>query len=63
MSQNIDMELLRKVITQNGIDMPVEETAQLIHDLLLEELNVQHLMRPHKILNKITQHLDTHIGE
>ncbi len=63
MSQNIDMELLRKVITQSGIDMPVEETAQLIHDLLLEELNVQHLMRPHKILNKITQHLDTHIGE
>ncbi len=62
MSQNIDMELLRKVITQSGIDMPVEETAQLIHDLLLEELNVQHLMRPHKILNKITQHLDTHIG-
>ena len=63
MSQSIDMELLRKVITQSGIDMPVEETAQLIHDLLLEELNVQHLMRPHKILNKITQHLDTHIGE
>ena len=63
MSQNIDMELLHKVITQSGIDMPVEETAQLIHDLLLEELNVQHLMRPHKILNKITQHLDTHIGE
>ena len=63
MSQNIDMELLRKVIAQSGIDMPVEEIAQLIHDLLLEELNVQHLMRPHKILNKITQHLDTHIGE
>ena len=63
MSQNIDMELLHKVITQSGIDMPVEEIAQLIHDLLLEELNVQHLMRPHKILNKITQHLDTHIGE
>jgi len=63
MSQNIDIELLRKVITQSGIDMPVEDTAQLIHDLLLEELNVQHLMRPHKILNKITQHLDTHIGE
>ena len=55
MSQNIDMELLRKVIAQSGIDMPVEETAQLIHDLLLEELNVQHLMRPHKILTKITQ--------
>ena len=63
MSQNIDMELLSKIIIQSGIDMPVEETAQLIHDLLLEELNVQHLMRPHKILNRITQHLDTHIGE
>ena len=63
MSQNIDMELLSKIIIQSGIDMPVEETAQLIHDLLLEELNVQHLMRPHKILSKITQHLDTHIGE
>ena len=63
MSQNIDMELLRKVITQSGIDMQVEETAQLIHDLLLEELNVQHLMRPHKILTKITKHLDAHINE
>lgn len=63
MSQSIDMDLLRKVITQSGIEMPVEETAQLIHDLLLEELNVQHLMRPHKILTKITQHLDAHIGE
>ena len=29
MNQNIDMELLRKVIIQSGIDMPVEETAQL----------------------------------
>ena len=63
MSQSIDMDLLRKVITQSGIDMAVEETAQLIHDLLLEELNVQHLMRPHKILTKITQHLDAHLGE
>ena len=63
MSQNIDMELLRKVIAQSGIDMPVEETAQLIHDLLLEELNVQHMIRPHKILTKITKHIDAHISE
>ena len=63
MNQSIDMDLLRTVILQSGIDLSVEETAQLIHDLLLEELNVQHLMRPHKILTKITQHLDAHIGE
>lgn len=63
MNQNIDLDLLRKVIAQSGIDASVEETAQLIHDLILEELNVQHLMRPHRILTKITEHLDAHIGE
>ena len=63
MNQSIDMNLLRRVIIDSGIQLSVEETAQLIHDLLLEELNVQHLMRPHRILTKITQHLDANIGE
>jgi hypothetical protein len=52
------MELLRKVISDSGVQLSVEETAQLIHDLLSEEFNVQHMIRPHKILTKLTAHLD-----
>jgi hypothetical protein len=58
MTHHIDMELLRKVISDSGIQLSVEETAQLIHDLLSEEFNVQHMIRPHKILTKLTAHLD-----
>tara|TARA_B100001564_G_scaffold90956_1_gene73978 strand:- start:324 stop:515 length:192 start_codon:yes stop_codon:yes gene_type:complete len=63
MTQNIDIELLRKIIKESGVQMPTEGTAQLIHDLLLEEFNVQHMIRPHKILTKLTAHLDAHNGE
>ncbi len=63
MSQNIDMELLRKVIKDSGIQVSNEEFAQLIHDLLSEEFNVQHMIRPHKILTKLSNHIDIHNGE
>ena len=63
MTQNIDIELLRKIIKESGVQLSTEGTAQLIHDLLLEEFNVQHLIRPHKILTKLTAHLDDHNGE
>ena len=63
MTHSIDMDLLRKVISDSGIQLSSEDTAQLVHDLLLEEFNVQHMMRPHKILTKLTAHLDAHNGE
>lgn len=63
MTQNIDIDLLRKIIKESGVQLSPEGTAQLIHDLLLEEFNVQHLIRPHKILSKLTAHLDDHTGE
>ena len=63
MTHNIDMDLLRKVILQSGVQLSVEETSQLIHDLLAEEFNVQHQIRPHKILTKLTAHLDAYNGE
>ena len=63
MTHSIDMDLLRKVISDSGIELSSEDTAQLVHDLLLEEFNVQHMMRPHKILTKLTAHLDAHNGE
>jgi hypothetical protein len=63
MTHSIDMDLLRKVIRDSGVQLSTEDTAQLIHDLLSEEFNVQHMIRPHKILNKLTAHLDAHNGE
>ena len=63
MTHSIDMDLLRKVISDSGIQLSSEDTAQLVHDLLLEEFIVQHMMRPHKILTKLTAHLDAHNGE
>jgi hypothetical protein len=63
MTHSIDMDLLRKVISDSGIQLSPEDTAQLVHDLLLEEFNVQHMIRPHKILTKLTAHLDAHNGE
>ena len=63
MTHSIDMDLLRKVISDSGIQLSSEDTAQLVHDLLLEEFNVQHMIRPHKILTKLTAHLDAHNGE
>ena len=63
MTHNIDIDLLRKIIKESGVQLSNEGTAQLIHDLLLEEFNVQHLIRPHKILTKLTAHLDDHNGE
>ena len=63
MSQSIDMELLRKVIRDSGVQLSTEDTAQLIHDLLAEEFNVQHMLRPHKILTKLTAHLDAYNKE
>ena len=63
MTQGIDMNLLRKIIKQSGVQLSAEDTAQLIHDLLSEEFNVQHMIRPHKILTKLTAHLDAHNGE
>ena len=63
MTHSIDMDLLRKVISDSGIELSSEDTAQLVHDLLLEEFNVQHMIRPHKILTKLTAHLDAHNGE
>jgi len=63
MTQSIDMDLLRKIISDSGVQLSSEDTAQLIHDLLSEEFNVQHMIRPHKILTKLTAHLDAHNGE
>jgi hypothetical protein len=63
MTHNIDIDLLRKIIKESGVQLSNEGTAQLIHDLLLEEFNVQHMIRPHKILTKLTAHLDAHNGE
>ena len=63
MTHNIDIDLLRKIIKESGVQLSNEGTAQLIHDLLLEEFNVQHMIRPHKILTKLTAHLDEHNGE
>ena len=63
MTHNIDIDLLRKIIKESGVQLSDEGTAQLIHDLLLEEFNVQHMIRPHKILTKLTTHLDAHNGE
>jgi hypothetical protein len=63
MTHSIDMDLLRKVIKDSGVQLSTEDTAQLIHDLLSEEFNVQHMIRPHKILAKLTAHLDAHNGE
>ena len=63
MTHSIDMDLLRKVISDSGIQLSTEDTAQLIHDLLSEEFNVQHMIRPHKILTKLTAHLDARNGE
>jgi hypothetical protein len=60
MTHSIDMELLRKVISDSGIRLSTEDTAQLIHDLLSEEFTVQHMIRPHKILSKLTAHLDAY---
>lgn len=62
MTHNIDIDLLRKIIKESGVQSN-EGTAQLIHDLLLEEFNVQHMIRPHKILTKLTAHLDAHNEE
>ena len=63
MTHNIDIDLLRKIIKESGVQLSNEGTAQLIHDLLSEEFNVQHMIRPHKILTKLTAHLDAHNGE
>ena len=63
MTHSIDMDLLRKIISDSGVQLSTEDTAQLIHDLLSEEFNVQHMIRPHKILTKLTAHLDAHSGE
>ena len=63
MTHSIDMDLLRKVIKDSGVQLSTEDTTQLIHDLLSEEFNVQHMIRPHKILTKLTAHLDAHNGE
>lgn len=63
MTHNIDIDLLRKIIKESGVQLSNEGTAQLIHDLLLEEFNVQHMIRPHKILTKLTAHLDAHNRE
>jgi hypothetical protein len=60
MTHSIDMELLRKVISDSGVRLSTEDTAQLIHDLLSEEFTVQHMIRPHKILSKLTAHLDAY---
>ena len=63
MTHSIDMDLLRKIIEDSGIQLSTEDIAQLIHDLLSEEFNVQHMIRPHKILTKLTAHLDSRNGE
>lgn len=58
MSSIIDFDLIRSVIAKSGIEYDNEETAQLIHDLIDEEFNVQHQIRPQRILIKIREHLD-----
>ena len=58
MSSIIDFDLIRSVIAKSGIEYDKEETAQLIHDLIDEEFNVQHQIRPQRILIKIREHLD-----
>ena len=63
MTHSIDMDLLRKIIDDSGIQLSTEDITQLIHDLLSEEFNVQHMIRPHKILTKLTAHLDSRNGE
>ena len=63
MTQSIDMDLLRKIISESETQEPPEATAQLIHDLLMEEFNVQHLLRPHRILTKLTELLDNYKRE
>ena len=63
MTQNIDMELLLGIVIESGVQGSTEEITQLIHDLLSEEFDVQHMIRPHKILNKLTAHIDAHNGE
>ena len=63
MTQNIDMELLRRIVNESGVQGSTEEITQLIHDLLSEEFDVQHMIRPHKILTKLTAHIDAHNGE
>ena len=63
MTHSIDMDLLRKVIKDSGVQLSNEDMTQLIHDLLSEEFNVQHMIRPHKILTKLTAHLDAYNGE
>lgn len=63
MTHSIDIDLLRRIIRDSGIQLSTEDTTQLIHDLLSEEFNVQHMIRPHKILTKLTAHLDAHNGE
>ena len=50
MTQTIDMDLLREVISEANLDLDNEKLAQLVHDLITEEFNVQHMIRPHKIL-------------
>ena len=34
MTQSIDMDLLRRIISDSGVQLSTEDTAQLIHDLL-----------------------------
>lgn len=63
MSENIDLELLARVIEESGYPCNREEMLQLIHDLIAEEFNVQHMIRPHKILVKLTAHLDAYNRE
>lgn len=63
MTQNIDMELLRRIVNESGVQGSTEDITQLIHDLLSEEFDVQHMIRPHKILTKLTAHIDAHNGE
>ena len=63
MTYSIDMDLLRKIISDSGVQLTIEDTAQLIHDLLSEEFNVQHMIRPNKILTKLIAHIDAHNGE
>ena len=63
MTENIDLELLESVISNSGYSFDREEMLQLIHDLIAEEFNVQHMIRPHKILVKLTAHLDAFNGD
>ena len=49
MTENIDMELLRKIVVESGVQESTEEITQLIHDLLSEEFDVQHMIRPQNL--------------